>query len=113
MSYATADWFDDHPLSLASLHNEVLRVRHELAAMRADLRPLACLAEHAGNTAASGNTRWLSVQEAARTANCTDCTIRRWIANGSLPATKPATSGKKGRWLIRESDLQTFLNASA
>ncbi|MDX1885361.1 helix-turn-helix domain-containing protein [Mycolicibacterium sp. 120270] len=46
------------------------------------------------------STVWLTTSEAARQANVTDRSIRRWIAEGRLPATRHG-----GRWLIHRNAL--------
>lgn len=48
--------------------------------------------------------RLLTVKETARICRVTIYTVYRWIACGTLPASKP-----KGSWLIREDDLEAFL----
>jgi excisionase family DNA binding protein len=47
----------------------------------------------------------LSVREAAERARTSDRTVRRWIAEGKLPATKTADG-----WTVDESDLAEHLD---
>lgn len=50
----------------------------------------------------------LSVRQAAQRAQTTDRTIRRWIAEGKLVATRTARG-----WTVAESDLAACLDARA
>ena len=50
----------------------------------------------------------LSVQQAAAQAHTTGRTVRRWIAEGKLPATRHADG-----WTVADSDLVAMLDARA
>lgn len=47
----------------------------------------------------------LDSNEAAQIANRDESTIRRWCANGKLPATR----SEEGDWVIRKTDLTSYL----
>jgi len=47
----------------------------------------------------------LSLPEAARRADASPTSLRRWISTGSLKATKDANGG----WLIQEDDLRVYM----
>lgn len=51
--------------------------------------------------------QYLTVAQVADEVHVTAVTVRRWIANGELPAAK---AGPR-RWTIRRSDLTRFLSA--
>lgn len=51
----------------------------------------------------------MTLQEAAERLHCSTKTVRRRIAEGQLRASHIA----RGRWDIREDDLQAFLDATA
>ena len=51
----------------------------------------------------SNAPRWMSIKEAVETSGLSDSTIRRAIISGELKA------NKKGKWLIRENWLETYL----
>ena len=51
--------------------------------------------------------QYLTVAQVADELHVTAVTVRRWIANGELPAVK---AGPR-RWTIRRSDLARFLSA--
>ena len=48
----------------------------------------------------SKESQWLTTSEAAARVGVTDRAIRKWIAQGRLPATRYG-----GRWLIDQTDL--------
>ena len=54
------------------------------------------------------STQTLSVKEAAQHASVHPNTIRKWIADGILPAWRPGT---KGRYRILTTDLEGVLGA--
>lgn len=47
----------------------------------------------------------LSLPEAARRAGVSPTSVRRWVASGSLKATK----NKDGSWTIQEGELRAFM----
>jgi DNA-binding transcriptional MerR regulator len=47
----------------------------------------------------------LSLPEAARRADASPTSLRRWISTGALKATKDTSGG----WLIRDDDLRTYM----
>ena len=51
----------------------------------------------------SNAPRWMSIKEAVETSGLSDSTIRRAIISGELKA------NKKGKWLIRDNWLETYL----
>ena len=57
--------------------------------------------------AAMAEEQYLTVAQVAEELHVTAVTVRRWIANGELPAAK---AGPR-RWTIRRSDLARFLSA--
>lgn len=54
-------------------------------------------------------TKYLSVKEAAKKAEVTEWTVRRWIREEKLPARKKKY-GKRHTYLITEKDLDKFLH---
>lgn len=50
----------------------------------------------------------LSLPEAARRADASPTSLRRWISTGALKAAKDANGG----WLIREDDLRTYMTTT-
>jgi excisionase family DNA binding protein len=53
--------------------------------------------------------QYLTPAQVAERAQVTDVTVRRWIASGELAAAK---AGPR-RWLIKRSDLDSFLGGGA
>ena len=51
----------------------------------------------------SNAPRWMSIKEAVETSGLSDSTLRRAIISGELKA------NKKGKWLIRDNWLETYL----
>jgi excisionase family DNA binding protein len=58
---------------------------------------------------AMADDQYLTVNQVADELSVTMVTVRRWIANGELPASK---AGPR-RWVIRRSDLDRFLSPGA
>jgi excisionase family DNA binding protein len=52
---------------------------------------------------------WLSVAQAAARADVCPRTVKRWIGNGYLPATRTPTPNGKGHLRIRLGDLVALL----
>lgn len=55
------------------------------------------------------HTAPLSVKEAARRAGVCEGLVRKWIAAGMLPHSRPGAPGKRGKILIAVEDLDTLL----
>jgi len=56
-----------------------------------------------------GRLAWLLVTEAAALARCSTRTVRRWVVEGRLRASRPG-----GRiWLVCREDLERLLEASS
>jgi len=53
----------------------------------------------------------LTVAEVARLVGRSDYTVRRWIAEGQLAATRVLGTGPVGRLLVRRDDLDRLLAA--
>lgn len=51
----------------------------------------------------------LTVKEVANEVGRCEDTIRNWIGDGTLPASKMPGSGPRGRWLIKREDLDRIV----
>jgi excisionase family DNA binding protein len=85
---------------------EVLRSTEGQDAIR---RALGSTSPAANVTQIRPATDYLSVSECARIGGKTEDTIRRHIADGTLPATKPAGSRE---WAIRPHDFDRWMGGS-
>ncbi|RYH06627.1 helix-turn-helix domain-containing protein [Tropicimonas sp. IMCC6043] len=56
-----------------------------------------------GVSETGGATKYLTVKEVAAIFRINTKTVRRWIEDGKLPATKPG-----GHWRIARSDLRAL-----
>ncbi len=63
----------------------------------------------ATNSLLDAQVKWLSVKEAALRAGVSSRTIKRWIKNKLLPASRLPSPKGKGHLRVRLNDLEALL----